>query len=100
MWRRVALVRTDVSEEHVSSIFRVEKIHEQRNSCSQTANTFPRAKNFFYPEDGGDTFLRNVGSYKTYAAPHPRRRHSSFKSPMIASNGKYDIKVPQQQVIS
>jgi hypothetical protein len=31
---------------------------------------------FFYPEDGGDTFFRNVGSYKTYAAPHPRGRHS------------------------
>jgi hypothetical protein len=32
----------------------------------------------FYPEDGGDTFLRNVGSiHKIYTAPHPRRRHSS-----------------------
>jgi hypothetical protein len=29
----------------------------------------------FYPE-GGDTFLSNVGSNKTHAAPHPRRRHS------------------------
>jgi hypothetical protein len=28
------------------------------------------------PEDGGDTFLRNVGSHKIYTAPHPRR-HSS-----------------------
>jgi hypothetical protein len=33
---------------------------------------------FFYPEDGGDTFLRNVGSHKIYTAPHPRRRHSSY----------------------
>jgi hypothetical protein len=32
---------------------------------------------FFYPEDGGDTFLRNVGSNKIYMVPHPRRRHSS-----------------------
>jgi hypothetical protein len=32
---------------------------------------------FFYPEDGGDTFLRNVGSHKIYTAPHPRRHHSS-----------------------
>jgi hypothetical protein len=32
---------------------------------------------FFYPEDGGDTFLQNVGSHKTHTAPHPRRRHSS-----------------------
>jgi hypothetical protein len=32
---------------------------------------------FFYPEDGGDTFLRSVGSQKIYTAPHPRRRHFS-----------------------
>jgi hypothetical protein len=25
----------------------------------------------------GDTFLRNVGCYKTHTAPHTRRRHSS-----------------------
>jgi hypothetical protein len=31
----------------------------------------------FYPEDGGDTFLRKVGSHKKYTAPHPRKRHSS-----------------------
>jgi hypothetical protein len=23
---------------------------------------------FFYPEDGGDTFLRNIGSHKIYTA--------------------------------
>jgi hypothetical protein len=34
-------------------------------------------RKFFYPEDGGDTFLRNVVSHKIYTAPHPRRRHSS-----------------------
>jgi hypothetical protein len=33
---------------------------------------------FFYPEDGVDTFLRNVGSHKIYTAPHPRIRHSSL----------------------
>jgi hypothetical protein len=32
---------------------------------------------FFYPEDGGHTFLRNVGSHILYTAPHPRRRYSS-----------------------
>jgi hypothetical protein len=33
---------------------------------------------FFYHEDGGDRFHRNVGSiHKLYMAPHPRRRHSS-----------------------
>jgi hypothetical protein len=35
------------------------------------------ARGFFYPEDGGDIFLRNVGSHKIYTAPHPRRRYSS-----------------------
>jgi hypothetical protein len=35
-------------------------------------------RGFFYPEDGGDTFLQNVGSHKIYTAPHPRRRHSSL----------------------
>jgi hypothetical protein len=31
---------------------------------------------FFYPEDGGDMFLRNIRSHKIYTAPHPRRRHT------------------------
>jgi hypothetical protein len=35
------------------------------------------ARGFFYPEDGGDTFLWNVDWRKMYTAPHPRRRHSS-----------------------
>jgi hypothetical protein len=56
MWRRVGLVWTDVSEERIISIFRVEK------SAS---------------EESADMFLRNVSSYKTYTAPYPRRRHSN-----------------------
>jgi hypothetical protein len=27
-----------------------------------------------------NTFFRNVGLYKIYTAPHPRRRHSSEKN--------------------
>jgi hypothetical protein len=27
----------------------------------------------YYPEDGDNKFLRNVGSHKIYTAPHPRR---------------------------
>jgi hypothetical protein len=44
------------------------------------------ARRFFYPEDGGDTFLRNVSSYKNYRAPHYRKwllhshRHENLKS--------------------
>jgi hypothetical protein len=47
---------------------------------SQVAATCSRwflARGFFYHENGGDTFLRNVGLHKIYTAPHPRRRHSS-----------------------
>jgi hypothetical protein len=50
-----------------------------KKSSSESAATCSRwflARGFFYPEDGGDTFLRNVGSHKIYTAPHPRRRHS------------------------
>jgi hypothetical protein len=35
------------------------------------------ARGFIYPEDGGDTFLRNVGLHKIYRAPLSRRQHSS-----------------------
>jgi hypothetical protein len=45
----------------------------------QSAATSSRwflVRGFFYPEDGGYTFLRNVGSHSIYTAPHPKRRHS------------------------
>jgi hypothetical protein len=36
------------------------------------------AELFFDPDDGGDTFLRNVGHNSTnYTASYPRRRYSS-----------------------
>jgi hypothetical protein len=35
------------------------------------------ARRFFYPEDRGDTFFRNIVSHKIYTALHPRSRHSS-----------------------
>jgi hypothetical protein len=73
MWRHVDLVWTDVSEEHIASIFRVEKFANQEPAWA----TQFLALGLFYPEDGGDTFLRNVSSHKIYAVPHPRRRHSS-----------------------
>jgi hypothetical protein len=46
MLRRVALVKTDVSEELSATIIRVTRI----------------------PYDGSATFLRNVGFYKIHAA--------------------------------
>jgi hypothetical protein len=45
--------------------------------AAATCSRWLLACGFFYPEDGGDTFLRNVDSHKIYTAPHPRRRHSS-----------------------
>jgi hypothetical protein len=66
MWRHVDLVRTDVSEEHIAPIFRVEKSRSEEPAWAGG-----------YPEDGGDMFFRNVGSHKIFTAPHPRRRHSS-----------------------
>jgi hypothetical protein len=59
------------------------KIRERGTRVSkwlQSAANYSRwflARGFFYPEDGGDTILRNVGSHKIYTATHPRRRHSS-----------------------
>jgi hypothetical protein len=46
-------------------------------SVCTTCSCWFLASGFLYPEDGGDTFLRNVGSHKIYTAPRPRRRHSS-----------------------
>jgi hypothetical protein len=50
-------------------IWRVKEV-----SCSSRWFT---ARGFFYPEDGGDRFFRNVGWRKIYTVPHLRRRHSS-----------------------
>jgi hypothetical protein len=57
----VALVRTDDSEERITFIIRVEGISEVGTS-----------KVMFHPDDGGDMFLRNVDSYKSHMASHPR----------------------------
>jgi hypothetical protein len=42
-------------------------------SCSRWSLTH----GFFYPEDGGNTFLQNVNSHKIYTVPHPRIQHCS-----------------------
>jgi hypothetical protein len=72
MWRRVDLVWSDVSEERIASIFRVEKSasEEPAADCSHLFTLVSRSR-IIYPEDGGDTFLRNVASHKIYTAPHP-----------------------------
>jgi hypothetical protein len=91
MSRRVYLVWTDVSEEHIASVFRVETsasdvstlnieaIYSSETSVHKVYTAHITEDDILdsNPEDGGDTFFRNVGSHKVYTAPHHRRRHSS-----------------------
>jgi hypothetical protein len=35
-----------------------------------TCNGVSVVADYFYPEDGGDTFLRNVGSYNSHMVSH------------------------------
>jgi hypothetical protein len=60
MLRRVALVRTDVSEEPSASFIRVTRIGE--------LGTTQAATDSCHPDEGGTKFLRNVGSYKSHTA--------------------------------
>jgi hypothetical protein len=45
--------------------------------CLATCSCWFLAQLIFDPENGGDTFLWNVGSYLDYTALYPRRRHIS-----------------------
>jgi hypothetical protein len=52
----------------------------KNRGVQQTVATCTRcflAHGFLYTEDGGNTFLRNVGSNNIYMAPHLRILHSS-----------------------
>jgi hypothetical protein len=71
MLRRVALVRTDVSEELSSASFiRVTRIGELGATLAVTSNRrmLRRNTDSCHPDEGGAKFLRNVGSYKSHAA--------------------------------
>jgi hypothetical protein len=61
MWRRMGLARSDFSEERVSTIFRVEKIYERKKALVVESVSrllmLSFAREFFYPEDRGNTFL-------------------------------------------
>jgi hypothetical protein len=66
---RVALVRTDVSEEFSASFIRVTRIGELGTTLAVTSNLRTLRKNTtFHPDEGGTKFLRNVGSYKSHTA--------------------------------
>jgi hypothetical protein len=64
MLRRVALVRTDVSEELSASFIRVTRIGELGTTLAVTSNR-PTLRSVM---NGGAMFLRNVGSYKSHTA--------------------------------
>jgi hypothetical protein len=66
----VNLLRNDVSEVYIASFFKAEKFTREENILF--------SRGVFYPKDGEETFLRNVGPFKNHTAPHPRRRHSSY----------------------
>jgi hypothetical protein len=63
----MALVRTGVSEERIACITNVERITELGITLLSM---------ILYILMRGDTFLRNVGSYKSLRASNPSRRHS------------------------
>jgi hypothetical protein len=64
MLRRVTLVRIDVSDELSASIIRVTRICEIGTALAITSNRSTLRQ----------TLQRNVGSYKSGTAKHPRRR--------------------------
>jgi hypothetical protein len=68
---------TDVSEEHIAYIFRVEKQARQETSMKQVVSRIIIRLDFD-PEDGGYMFLRNFGWLSAdYTALHARMRNTS-----------------------
>jgi hypothetical protein len=70
--RRVALVRTDVSEELRDSFIRVTRIGELGTTLVVTSNRRRLRSNTYsrHPDEGGPRFLGYVGSYKSHTAQH------------------------------
>jgi hypothetical protein len=66
---------TDISEECITSIFRVGNQPSKETACSVWLG-IPRL--ILDPENGSDNFLRNIGSHTDYTAPYPRRWHLSI----------------------
>jgi hypothetical protein len=69
MLRRVALVRTDVSEELSAYFIRVTRIGELGTTLAIISNRRTlRRKISCHPDEGGAKFLRNIGSYMSHTA--------------------------------
>jgi hypothetical protein len=59
------------------------------------SNSNNTSAEYCHPDDGGDTFLRYVGSYKSHMASYPRGRHSSMSSSMTGSSRKLSKTPPR-----
>jgi hypothetical protein len=88
--RRVARLRTDVSVDYIPSIILMTGFGELGTTLAVTSDRSTLQRN------GGDTFLRNVGSYKCHTASHPRRRCSSREIyDKLLSSAPVNIGIPQ-----
>jgi hypothetical protein len=67
MLRRLALIRTDVSEERIASIIRVTRIGELSISL-QSTSVASYCQCFSSLAEGGDNYLWNISSYKSHKA--------------------------------
>jgi hypothetical protein len=65
MLHLVVVLGIDVSKESCSSIIRIERI-------SKLGTQQQPATDSFHHDDGGKTFLRIVGSYKSHTALNPK----------------------------
>jgi hypothetical protein len=84
MWRRVGLVKTDVSKERVASIFRIEKIYASEEKCYEAPNrlsSIPSKLRFLQDPHGitsqNTTFLRLMFVFERYflrMLQHKRKR--------------------------
>jgi hypothetical protein len=65
------------AEQEINESRWVGKMSSQSFCLANSFRWFP-ARLIFDPEDGGETFLRNVGSYTDYTVLYPRRWQFAF----------------------
>jgi hypothetical protein len=86
-------VSTDVSEEHIASIFRVEKINPAKKNSVQADGKLVSCWTYFFdPENGGEMFLRNVDWRSTdYTALYPRMCTLQYRDCCVYSQQKIQL---------
>jgi hypothetical protein len=99
MWRLMTVVRNDVSEEHIASIIKVKRGRELGTkllltSCCERSSYLADS---FHPDDGGDTFTRNVGTYKSHTAYHPEDAFFIVTA-VTTSNLTLDLRVSDDSI--